>query len=443
MTTAANTVSSHFMSVPTTTAACESDLNQIKKHCKPTPEKRDDKPQRGGYKPKPKGGLTGKLANAMKEADDKAKSLVGYDRTKTAGQPNNDPVEGNAWMEEHCTGLWIKPHSSNLENINETIGTYKENLSTLKEQVTELNSAGGIVKQMLSLLYDVSPMTAAAEAAKLGLKTGTKTIVGGAAGTTGIGLVVTAGMVSWTLYDIVTAIDKLSGLLGERGAALKGAFDQIKNLPEAVENLQKELVNEPLKGLTNSMETMATLNPCVSARKCLLVPYKNAKNSRDMAKTGSGCCPGQTGHHIMPNAMFKDKNNKSVCPGYDYNEAPVICLEGTKNAAGWGSHGKAHSNLETNMKFYRDKRQSNGLNTDLISYKDGSKLGIEAVREAAAKHCDPKCLQAQLDHHYNQCKDLEAETTDDNDVELEPNDGKGRLKKINDISVKTKKKSST
>ncbi|MFC3156012.1 HNH/endonuclease VII fold toxin-2 domain-containing protein, partial [Gilvimarinus japonicus] len=115
-------------------------------------------------------------------------------------------------------------------------------------------------------------------------------------------------------------------------------------------------------------------------------------------------------------AHLKDKDNKSVCPGYNYNEAPVMCLEGTNNAKGWGSHGNAHSNLEVDMKHYRDERFEKNQNTDVISYKEGSKICIDAVREAAAKNCDPECLQAQLDHHYNQCKDLEAEASDENEI---------------------------
>jgi hypothetical protein len=94
--------------------------------------------------------------------------------------------------------------------------------------------------------------------------------------------------------------------------------------------------------------------------------------------------------------MFKDKNNKSVCPGYDYNEAPVICLEGTENKAGWGSHGKAHSNLEVGMQQYRNERKANSQNTDLISYKEGSKLCIDAVRATTAKHCDPMPSKKKL-----------------------------------------------
>ncbi|MFC3153873.1 HNH/endonuclease VII fold toxin-2 domain-containing protein [Gilvimarinus japonicus] len=111
-----------------------------------------------------------------------------------------------------------------------------------------------------------------------------------------------------------------------------------------------------------------------------------------------------------------------MCPGYNYNEAPVMCLEGTNNAKGWGSHGKAHSNLEVGMDAYRNKRLRNNQDTDVISYKEGSKLCIDAVRESAAKNCDPECLQAQLDDHYKQCK-----KADGTSATLRPADGGGKF----------------
>ncbi|MFC3154617.1 hypothetical protein [Gilvimarinus japonicus] len=112
-------------------------------------------------------------------------------------------------------------------------------------------------------------------------------------------------------------------------------------------------------------------------------------------------------------------------------------MEGTKNDAEWGSHDKAHSNLEVGMDKYRQNRQLDKKIPISFHMKKSSKLCIDAVRESAAKNCDSKCLQAQLDYHYKQCKDLEAEASDESDAEkLEPNAGTGRLptlpKKVTD-----------
>ncbi|MFC3156035.1 HNH/endonuclease VII fold toxin-2 domain-containing protein, partial [Gilvimarinus japonicus] len=416
MGTQPNTVSSHFMSVASTKESCKSDKKEIEKHCKPTPE-RNEKDNNGKRKPpRKKGGVLGKINKTMETIDEKTKDLAGYERKVTRGKPNNDAIVGNAWMDEHCTGLWLKPHESNLTSINELTDTYNQKLTELKESVTKLNSAGEIFSEMLSLLWEESMWSTLKIGGKFLGKSAIKAIVGGASATTGAGLVVTGAMAAWTIKDLYDTIGTVAELLGDKGAALKQAFNEIGNLDETVAKLQKELVDDPVKGLTNTMTTLAKINPCVRARKCLLVPYKNTKSKKKTVKDGNGCCPGQTGHHIMPNAMFKDKDNKSVCPGYNYNEAPVMCLEGTNNAKGWGSHGSAHSNLEVDMKHYRDERFEKNQNTDVISYKEGSKICIDAVREAAAKNCDPECLQAQLDHHYNQCKDLEAEASDENEI---------------------------
>ena len=40
--------------------------------------------------------------------------------------------------------------------------------------------------------------------------------------------------------------------------------------------------------------------------------------------TNKGCYKGQTGHHLIPGAYFKN----SDCRGYKYNNAPVVCSEG-------------------------------------------------------------------------------------------------------------------
>lgn len=85
--------------------------------------------------------------------------------------------------------------------------------------------------------------------------------------------------------------------------------------------------------------------------------------SKSQAKHGLGCCPGQTGHDIFPDAMVKNSN----CPGYKYKEAPTMCLEGAKNASTQGSHGLEHNNLTKAMTTYKAE------SGPTISYKDAKK----------------------------------------------------------------------
>jgi hypothetical protein len=165
------------------------------------------------------------------------------------------------------------------------------------------------------------------------------------------------------------------------------------------------------------MSLIAQVDPCLRARKCLLVPYKNAASdgskdeeesakrtaetgkkttvksskAKSQAKHGGGCCPGQTGHHILPNAMVEGAG----CPGYDYDSAPTMCLEGAKNGPTHGSHGMAHHRLKQAMDRYRALTSK-----DKLSYEDAKEHAIDAVQRAGAIQCERKCLEAQLDAHY-------------------------------------------
>jgi hypothetical protein len=185
----------------------------------------------------------------------------------------------------------------------------------------------------------------------------------------------------------------------------------------------EDFKKNPHKVHANIMSLMAQLDPCVRARKCMLVPYKNtkgigdkaAKEIRDseegggglkaiaQARHGNGCCPGQTGHHILPDAMV----DPAKCPGYDYDMAPTVCLEGTNNHAGHGSHGMAHGNLKTSIQRYKTRTKK-----DTIPYADAKKHGLDAIELAGVGHCERACLEAQLDKHYKGCvgKELNADS---------------------------------
>jgi len=44
---------------------------------------------------------------------------------------------------------------------------------------------------------------------------------------------------------------------------------------------------------------LASLNDCLVARKCGLVPYAKEGKNGEKPSTNGGCCPGQTGHHLI------------------------------------------------------------------------------------------------------------------------------------------------
>ncbi|WP_289623971.1 HNH/endonuclease VII fold toxin-2 domain-containing protein, partial [Paracidovorax cattleyae] len=105
-------------------------------------------------------------------------------------------------------------------------------------------------------------------------------------------------------------------------------------------------------------------------------------------RDGKGCCPGQTGHHALPEAMFDG------CPGYDHDAAPTICVEGTNN--NHGSHGTAHNKLEDEL--------------NKIGFPDGAQITKEKAIQAGAKSvnaafpesgCDVRCIESQLHAYYD------------------------------------------
>jgi hypothetical protein len=184
---------------------------------------------------------------------------------------------------------------------------------------------------------------------------------------------------------------------------IKDAILAAKDLDKKVVEILNDYKTQPHKAMADAQTLMAKFNPCLRARKCMLVPYENttagtgkgATSAIAQANHGNGCCPGQTGHHVMPGAIFYEAG----C-GYDdkaHEKAPTICLEGTKNAPEHGSHGAAHGALGESMKRHRAKHGN------LISYNDAQDKGLDAIEAAGAKHCNRACLKAQLDAFYRQC----------------------------------------
>jgi hypothetical protein len=98
--------------------------------------------------------------------------------------------------------------------------------------------------------------------------------------------------------------------------------------------------------------------------------------------------------------------SEAGCPGYDKDKAPVMCLEGRNNCETHGSHGGAHGALKSTMNDYKDKMAS-----ETISYEDAKNQGLDAAQKSGAAHCDRACLEAQLDAHYEGCKDKQLKAT--------------------------------
>jgi len=74
---------------------------------------------------------------------------------------------------------------------------------------------------------------------------------------------------------------------------------------------------------------------------------RSASNSNFFTKLGlgtsGGCCPGQTGHHLIPDSWAKNAN----CTNYKEGDAPVVCVEGVSQND--GTHQSVHYNLNEDL----------------------------------------------------------------------------------------------
>lgn len=215
--------------------------------------------------------------------------------------------------------------------------------------------------------------------------------------TEGIATVVNLVDMAATGYEVVTTGYDAYKEIG----ALKDVLNEHKDIGSELERLSEKVKGNPEEAMADFMEGVANVNPCTRARRCSLVPKSQAN-----LMGGQGCCPGQTGHHLIPDAAVKDAG----CPGYDSDKAPTVCAEGTSHGTG-GSHGALHGSLERRMKdFQRISKKST------MSYAQYRNEAIGSFYETFPESkCDRKRLKAQLDSYYK-C----------NDKSLKAVSGKGR-----------------
>jgi hypothetical protein len=146
-----------------------------------------------------------------------------------------------------------------------------------------------------------------------------------------------------------------------------------------------------------------TSSKCQEARKCMLAPFEPPAKTHGNAYK---CCPGLTGHHIVPVQDFSTTGkprgrplNKSV-QNYNQNMAPCICAEGQYHNE-WEDAPpyqiKEHGLLgNANI----TQRQNMGLvNNTPACYQDISAAGAQSVNDVFPQ-CSPECIQAQLDNYH-------------------------------------------
>lgn len=161
----------------------------------------------------------------------------------------------------------------------------------------------------------------------------------------------------------------------------------------------------------------AKSDPCLNARKCQLVPYSATSNHKktENPKQG-GCCPGQTGHHLLPDGMFRKPEGKAAAvaawvaekegrdekkmprnklptedcwDGYTEGGGLTICAEGGN--PGGGSHDALHEKTKETLSGYLGTSRT-------IPYTEARDKVSDIVAEEFG--CKASCIAEQLDSAY-------------------------------------------
>jgi hypothetical protein len=152
-------------------------------------------------------------------------------------------------------------------------------------------------------------------------------------------------------------------------------------------------------------------DPCVKAKRCMLVPY-------DRSKSQGGCCEGQTPHHIVPKHHFEGVS------GYDEGDAPCVCVEGhswhREDKSPFNKRDKTHPDMH-DLQDSRERAaidvvetlEANGDDTKgrtpdhAMKYGEARDGGVAAHQEVfpdCKPPCSKECLDAQIDAYHRQKK---------------------------------------
>lgn len=282
------------------------------------------------------------------------------------------------WTDDHCDGLNLPIDDMDPQKY----------VDTLKESYKDLLSLDSMLDGAKSMALDYLKNAAMKGLGKVAVRAGVKQLAGSAVPAWGNAVmgIISVGDAAWTLYN-VGDIKTLAADLIDDIDAIKSKLGDFKSL---IANASKD----PEALMWDGMDILATVNSCLRARKCNLVPYskKGGRGSNVETSSKGGCCPGQTGHHLIPQAMVKD----GPCPNYDHGEAPTVCVEGrTQN---YGSHKRIHD--VTNALLQKIPKTAAGK----VSMKNAIDTATAAhIAAFPLSRCSPKCIKAQLEAYYKVC----------------------------------------
>ena len=317
----------------------------------------------------------------------------------------------DGWIADHCTGLMLKPNS--LKQFGEgsdaqnALNDFLENIETMtqdidkiiQEKVVEL--LGEVKDEIIGKAQDIAGKIVKKKLRNTAIR---HTAALGGAAVGGVGAIVTEGAATiWTVGDAIHGVYQGGSAAWDAWSKLSSAQEIIDKIPDKLRSMAQEAKENPQKAMANLMSILARINPCTRARRCILPKYTDTTLPK--ALKGKGCCPGQTGHHLLPGEMFRNNPN---CPKYTdqkHEQAPVICVEGTSNDFDTGTHGAMHKKFDKKIQEHRKGTWLSGKR-ETISYEQAREMAISTVMTTFPESgCNPKCLRAQLDEFYkNMCK---------------------------------------
>jgi hypothetical protein len=269
----------------------------------------------------------------------------------------------------------------------------------MQEAYKNLPGELDLLKNLRGELQDMATRAGAKAAGKWVAKAGGKQLVGSSVPAWGNAL-----MGVWSVVDGVMAIGDVNEIRRvavesiEKLNVLEKEANRLKSLAAEFEGFdklsEKEQLAKAQKIGSEGQDLLATLNDCTRARKCNLVPKSKKDGNRKVETAdGKGCCPGQTGHHLIYGAMMDGVS----CPGYEYSTAPTVCVEGFSQ--NHGSHGRVHDLMDRETQMLA---RNNKLQGGTMSMKEAIDSAVKSHQEAfPMSRCSPKCIRAQLENYYN------------------------------------------
>ncbi|WP_338848504.1 HNH/endonuclease VII fold toxin-2 domain-containing protein [Massilia sp. W12] len=353
-----------------------------------------------------------------------------------------------AWVLDHCGPLLVQPG----DNFQEWLDDFKDISSVMSKLAQDLGDK--VITKIEKEILEYGAKALGKMALRRGL-TGWIPVVG---------WIMTAVDVAVTAVDVATRVDELKSTVTELKSTVSNLKEQAANITQTFQKYENQLKNYSKLSkadkakvarevMVDVQAAYAAANPCLRARKCTLVPYNKGAADKWM---GKGCCPGQTGHHLLPDAMFRDpvgskaakeawdkdpknKNDKgkikdmprSKLPklkcwdGYSEGASPTICAEGANQYA--GSHGVLHEVTSAELK------QAGFASKNEMPYTSARDLILGRISKLYG--CDKKCLQAQLDAYYcGKAASKGPGCPDCKHASVVPHDGKGKKDIEEDVS---------